>query len=48
MLNLTKGNVEFIAEMRNNGLSWQSIGREFGVSGQAIKRAYLRGSRKYF
>lgn len=48
MLTLTKGNVEFIAEMRNNGLSWAAIGREFGVTGQTIKRAYLTGSRKYF
>jgi hypothetical protein len=48
MLNLTKGNVEFIAEMRNNGLTRSAIGREFGVTGETIKRAYIRGSRKYF
>jgi hypothetical protein len=47
-LNLTEDMVRFVAEMLNDGASWAAIGREFGVSGQRIKSAYLRGSRAYF
>jgi hypothetical protein len=47
-LNLTEGMVQFIAEMLISGLTWTAIGAEFGVTGQRIKAAYLRGSRKFY
>jgi hypothetical protein len=47
-MTLTKEMVLFIAAMRIDGLTWVRIGAEFGVSGQRIKAAYLRGSREHF
>lgn len=43
-LMLTRDMVMFVAALRNSGLGWAEIGRQFGVSGARIKAAYLRGS----